>query len=50
MEILDGLEPQFSPETVSDPTLLAREFGHNGLIASFTRQQDIHGHQENACN
>jgi hypothetical protein len=35
MEILNGSEPQFSPQIADDLLLLAREFGHNNLIATF---------------
>jgi hypothetical protein len=38
MEILDGAEPQISPEIVDGPMLLAREFGHNNLITSLAPQ------------
>jgi hypothetical protein len=47
MEILDGFEQHFSPETGDDLILLAQEFGHNGLIASLVPQRDVPRHEEN---
>jgi hypothetical protein len=47
MEILNGSEPQFSPQITHDLMLLARESGHNGLIATFAPQPDVPSHQEN---
>jgi hypothetical protein len=41
MEILDGIEPHFSPETFDDLVLLAREFGDNSLITRLVPQQDF---------
>jgi hypothetical protein len=38
MEILCGAERHFSPETFDDLMLLAREFGHKGLISCFVPQ------------
>jgi hypothetical protein len=47
MEILHGAEPHFSQEALDDLILLAQEFGHNGLIASWVPQRDIPRHEEN---
>jgi hypothetical protein len=47
MEINDASEPQFSPQVANDLMSLARWFGHNNLITSFTPQQDVPGRQEN---
>jgi hypothetical protein len=47
MEIPDGSEPHSSQETVDDRILLAKEFGHNGLIASLVPQRDVPKHEEN---
>jgi hypothetical protein len=41
MEILDGTELQFCPETFDDLMLLAREFGHNSLITYLVPQRDF---------
>jgi hypothetical protein len=41
MEILDGAELHFSPETFDDLVLLAREFGHNNLITHLVPQRDF---------
>jgi hypothetical protein len=41
MDVLDGLERQFSPQVTNDLMSLARELGHNDLITSFITQQDI---------
>jgi hypothetical protein len=50
MEILDSAEPLFSSETFDDLTLLAREFGYNGLIGCLAPQRDIPRHAENMHN
>jgi hypothetical protein len=47
MEILNGSEPQFYPQIVDDLMLLAREFGHNDLIATFAPRQVMPSRQEN---
>jgi hypothetical protein len=47
MEILDGAELYFSHETADYLTLLAQEFGHDGLIASLVPQRDVLRHEEN---
>jgi hypothetical protein len=47
MEILNGFEPCFPPETVKDRMLLADEFGCDGLIASLTQQRDVPRRQQN---
>jgi hypothetical protein len=41
MEILDGTELHFSPETFDDLMLLAREFRHNMLVARLALQRDL---------
>jgi hypothetical protein len=41
MEILGGAELHFSPDTSDDLIKLAREFGHNGLIARVVPQRDF---------
>jgi hypothetical protein len=41
MEILDGAELHFSPETFDDLMLLARGFGYNNLIAHSVPQRDF---------
>jgi hypothetical protein len=41
MEILDGAQMHFSPETFDDLMLLAREFGHNSLITRLVQQRDF---------
>jgi hypothetical protein len=48
MEILNGPEPQFSPQIADDLMLLAREFGYNGLLASFAPRQHVPSGRENA--
>jgi hypothetical protein len=47
MEILNGSEPQFSPQITDDLMLLAREFGYNDLIAPFAPRQVVPSRQEN---
>jgi hypothetical protein len=47
MESLNGSEPQFSPQISDDLMLLAREFGHNGLLAIFALRQDVPSRREN---
>jgi hypothetical protein len=41
MEILDGTELHFSPETFDDLVLLAREFEHNSLSMRVVLQRDF---------
>jgi hypothetical protein len=48
MEILDGAELYFSPETYENLMLLAREFGHNSLITLLVPQRDLPGREGNA--
>jgi hypothetical protein len=50
MEILNGSEPQFSPQVADDRMLLAREFGDNDLGATFAPGQDVASHQENVLD
>jgi hypothetical protein len=47
IEILNGSEPQFSPQIADDLMLLARELGHNDLIANFAPRQVVPSRQEN---
>jgi hypothetical protein len=47
MEIFNGSDPQFSPQITDDLMLLAREFGHNDLIATFAPRQVVPSRQEN---
>jgi hypothetical protein len=50
MEILDGAELHFSPETFDDLMLLARELGHNSLIMCLVRKRDFRGVRETYTN
>jgi hypothetical protein len=47
MEDLNGSEPHFSPQIADDLIWLAQEFGHNGLIATFTPRQAAPRRREN---
>jgi hypothetical protein len=47
MEILNGSEPQFSPQIVDDLMLLARDLVHNGLLATFAPEPGVPSDQEN---
>jgi hypothetical protein len=50
MEVLDGPEPQLSPQITNNLMSLEREFGHNGLITSFALQHGVPSHQENVLD
>jgi hypothetical protein len=50
MNILNGSEPQFSPQIADDLMLLGRGFGHNDLIATFAPRQDVSSRRENVCD
>jgi hypothetical protein len=41
MEIFDGAELHFAPETSDDLMLLAQEFGHNRLITRLVPHRDF---------
>jgi hypothetical protein len=47
VEILDGVESHFSPQTLDNLMLLVREFGHKSLIASLAPQLDVPRRGEN---
>jgi hypothetical protein len=47
MEIRDGVESHFSPETFDELMVLAREFGYNSLITSLGLQRDAPRREEN---
>jgi hypothetical protein len=46
MEILDGAEIHFAPETFNDLMLFAREFWHISLITCLVPQQDFPRREE----
>jgi hypothetical protein len=41
IEILNGSEPQFSPQSANNLMVLAREFGHNSVIATLVPRQIV---------
>jgi hypothetical protein len=47
IQILDGAELHFSPETFDDLMLLAREFGHNSMSTRLVPQRDFPTREEN---